>query len=207
MDGTGAEVRASDRRSWRIKRLDDHTRRDRTVLHAYVMIGAFSGLRPTEMYNLTWGDVLGYRRRQEEEGGRSGHPAAGAGQGQERQGHPAEGGDPLFDTLWMLFERSMGREPADSDPVFASEIGKRITSVANGIHGIGEGGWARAGSQGIKRTRTRCATSTSASNCERAEVLDVARNCRTSLAMIDKHYGQVRLERVVDRLRPEWTRA
>ncbi len=25
------------------------------------MIGAFSGLRPTEMYNLTWGDVLGYR--------------------------------------------------------------------------------------------------------------------------------------------------
>jgi hypothetical protein len=38
-------------------------------------------------------------------------------------------------------------------------------------------------------------------------VLDMARNCRTSLAMIDKHYGQVRLERVVDRLRPEWTRA
>jgi integrase len=61
MDGTGAEVRASNKRSWRIKRLDDHTRRDRTVLHAYVMIGAFSGLRPTEMYNLTWGDVLGYR--------------------------------------------------------------------------------------------------------------------------------------------------
>ena len=30
-----------------------------------------------------------------------------------------------------------------------------------------------------------------------SEVLDVARNCRTSLAMIDKHYGQVRLERVV----------
>lgn len=28
MDGTGAEVRACDRRSWRIKRLDDHTRRD-----------------------------------------------------------------------------------------------------------------------------------------------------------------------------------
>jgi hypothetical protein len=43
MDGTGAELRASDRRSWRIKRLDDHTRRDRTLLHAYVMIGAFSG--------------------------------------------------------------------------------------------------------------------------------------------------------------------
>lgn len=38
-------------------------------------------------------------------------------------------------------------------------------------------------------------------------MLDVAYNCRTSFAIIDKHYGQVRLERVVDRLRPEWTRA
>ncbi|SEP18348.1 hypothetical protein SAMN04487843_1081, partial [Methylobacterium sp. ap11] len=53
MDGTGALVEASDKRRWRIKRLDDHTRRDRTLLHAYVIIGAFSGLRPTEMYNLT----------------------------------------------------------------------------------------------------------------------------------------------------------
>ena len=34
MDGTGALVNASDRRRWRIKRLDDHTRRDRTLLHA-----------------------------------------------------------------------------------------------------------------------------------------------------------------------------
>jgi len=40
-----------------------------------------------------------------------------------------------------------------------------------------------------------------------AEVMDMASNCRTSLVIIDKPYGLVRLERVVDRLRPEWTRA
>ena len=37
--------------------------------------------------------------------------------------------------------------------------------------------------------------------------MDGARNCCTSLVMIDKHYGQVRLERVMHRIRTEWTRA
>ena len=40
-----------------------------------------------------------------------------------------------------------------------------------------------------------------------AAVMDVAPKCRTSLVIIDKPYGLVRLERVVGRLRPEWTRA
>jgi hypothetical protein len=95
MDGTGAELRASDGRSWRIKRLDDHTRRDRTVLHAYVMIGAFSGLRPTEMDNLTWGDVLGYRAGRGKSVDNRDIRLQVRGKGQERQGHPAEGGNPV----------------------------------------------------------------------------------------------------------------
>lgn len=37
--------------------------------------------------------------------------------------------------------------------------------------------------------------------------MDAAPNRRTSLVIIDKPYGLIRLERVVDRLRPEWTRA
>ena len=40
-----------------------------------------------------------------------------------------------------------------------------------------------------------------------AEVMDVARICRTSVVIIEKPNGLVRLERVADRLRPEWTRA
>mgnify|MGYP002718767337 CR=1 FL=1 len=129
-DGTGAEVRASDGRSWRIKRLNDHTRRDRTVLHAYVLIGAFSGLLPTEMDNLTWGDVLGYRAGRGKSVDDRDIRLQVRGKGKSGKAIPQKAAIPWFDTPWMLFERSMGREPADSDPVFASEMGKRITPVS-----------------------------------------------------------------------------
>ena len=33
---------------------------------------------------------------------------------------------------------------------------------------------------------------------------DLARNTRTSIAMIDKHYAQVQVERMKESLRPEW---
>ncbi len=208
MDGTGAEVRASDKRSWRIKRLDDHTRRDRTVLHAYVMIGAFSGLRPTEMYNLTWGDVLGYRAGRKKSVDDRDIRLQVRGKGKSGKAIPQKAAIPWFDTLWMLFQRSMGREPDDSDSVFANEQGKRIASVANGFTELVKAAGLERDHRGIKRTPYSLRHFyISEQLANGAEVLDVARNCRTSLAMIDKHYGQVRLERVVDRLRPEWTRA
>jgi integrase len=208
MDGTGAEVRASDRRSWRIKRLDDHTRRDRTLLHAYVMIGAFSGLRPTEMYNLTWGDVLGYRAGRNKPVDQRDIRLQVRGKGRSGKAIPQKAAIPWFDTLWMLFDRSLGREPLDTDPVFASEQGKRISSVANGFTELLKAAGLERDHRGIKRTPYSLRHFyISEQLANGAEVMDVARNCRTSLVMIDKHYGQVRLERVVDRLRPEWTRA
>ncbi|BAQ44486.1 tyrosine-type recombinase/integrase [Methylobacterium aquaticum] len=207
MDGSGAMVEASDKRRWRIKRLDDHTRRDRTLLHAYVMIGAFSGLRPTEMYNLTWGDVLGYRAGRGKPVDQRDIRLQVRGKGKSGKAIPQKAAIPWFDTLWMLFERSMGREPVDADPVFASEQGKRITSVANGFTELLKAAGLERDHRGIKRTPYSLRHFyISEQLANGSEVLDVARNCRTSLAMIDKHYGQVRLERVVDRLRPDWTR-
>jgi integrase len=108
----------------------------------------------------------------------------------------------------MLFEQSMGRERVDTDPVFASEQGKRISSVANGFTELLKAAGLERDHRGIKRTPYSLRHFyISEQLANGAEVMDIARNCRTSLVMIDKHYGQVRLERVVDRLRPEWTRA
>ncbi|KQO69143.1 integrase [Methylobacterium sp. Leaf87] len=208
MDGTGAEVRASDRRTWRIKRLDDHTRRDRAVLHAYVMIAAFSGLRPTEMYNLTWGDVVGYREGRGKGIDQRDIRLKARGKGMSGTAIPHKAAIPWFDTLWMMFERGMQREPLDTDPVFANEQGKRIGSIANGFTELLKAAGLERDNRGIKRTPYSLRHfHISEQLANGAEVIDVARNCRTSLAMIDKHYGQVRLERVADRLRPEWTRA
>ncbi|WP_244477480.1 site-specific integrase [Methylobacterium sp. Leaf125] len=207
MDGTGALVNANDRRSWRIKRLDDHTRRDRTLLHAYMMIGAFSGLRPTEMYNLTWGDVLGYRAGRRKPVDQRDIRLQVRGKGKSGKAIPQKAAIPWFDTLWMLFQRSMEREPTDADPVFANDQGKRITSVANGFTQLLRAAGLERDHRGIKRTPYSLRHfHISEQLANGAEVMDVARNCRTSLVMIDKHYCQVRLERVADRLRPEWTR-
>ena len=188
--------------------MDDHTRRDRTLLHAYVMIGAFSGLRPTEMYNLTWGDVLGYRAGRGKTVDQRDIRLQVRGKGKSGKAIPQKAAIPWFDTLWMLFERSMNSEPSDTDPVFVSEQGKRISSVANGFTELLKAAGLERDHRGIKRTPYSLRHFyISEQLANGAEVMDVARNCRTSLVMIDKHYGQVRLERVVDRLRPEWTRA
>lgn len=208
--GAGSTIfaRGKDGRRWRVLKLDDHTRRDRTVLHAYMMIGAFSGLRPTEMYNLTWGDVLGYRAGRGKPVDERDIRLQVRGKGKSGKAIPQKAAIPWFDTLWMLFERSMGREPADADPVFASHEGKRITSVANGFTQLLKAAGLERDHRGIKRTPYSLRHFyISEQLANGAEVMDVARNCRTSLTMIDKHYGQVRLERVVDRLRPEWNRS
>ena len=124
------------------------------------------------------------------------------------QGCSAKAAIPWFDTLWMLFQRSLGREPLDTDPVFVSEQGKRVSSVANGFTELLKASGLERDHRGIKRTPYSLRHFyISEQLANGAEVMDVARNCRTSLVMIDKHYGQVRLERVVDRLRTEWTRA
>ena len=172
------------------------------------MIGAFSGLRPTEMYNLTWGDVLGYRAGRSKPVDQRDIRLQVRGKGKSGKAIPQKAAIPWFDTLWMLFQRSMGREPQDSDPVFASEQGKRVSSVANGFTELLKAAGLERDHRGIKRTPYSLRHFyISEQLANGAEVMDVARNCRTSLVMIDKHYGQVRLERVADRLRPEWTRA
>jgi site-specific recombinase XerD len=89
-----------------------------------------------------------------------------------------------------------------------SEKGKRVSPVANGFTELLKAAALERDHRGIKRTPYSLRHFyISEQLANGAEVMDVARNYRTSLVMIDKHYGQVRLERVADRLRPEWTRA
>ena len=37
--------------------INGHVRNDRMRLHAFCMIAGLTGLRPTELFNLTWGDI------------------------------------------------------------------------------------------------------------------------------------------------------
>jgi integrase len=107
----------------------------------------------------------------------------------------------------MLFEQALGREPNDQDPVFANERGERIGSVAKGFGELLKICGLERDHRGVKRTPYSLRHFyISQQLANGAEVTDIARNCRTSILMLDKHYAQYRIERVVDRLRPEWTR-
>jgi integrase len=111
---------------------------------------------------------------------------------------------------WCVHATSCSIEsvPPQSDRVFAREHGERITKVGNGFTELLKAAGLERDHRGIKRTPYSLRHfHISEQLANGAEVMDVAGHCRTFLVMIDKHYGQVRLERVVDRLRPEWTRA
>lgn len=208
LDQPRRRIRSKDQRIWTIKKLDEHTRRDRTILHAYIMIAAFSGFRPTEMRNLNWGDVLGYREGRGKPLKDRDLRLRARGKGKSGIAIPQLGALPWFDTLWMLFEQAVGREPNDQDPVFANERGERIGSVAKGFTELLKTCGLERDHRGVKRTPYSLRHFyISQQLAHGAEVIDVARNTRTSLTMIDKHYGQVRLERILDRLRPDWTRS
>lgn len=60
-DGCAKAIRASDGREWTQLKQNGHVLAERVKLHAYIEIAAGTGMRPTEMKNLNWGDVLGFR--------------------------------------------------------------------------------------------------------------------------------------------------
>jgi site-specific recombinase XerD len=160
------------------------------------------------MRNLNWGDVLGYRAGRGKPLKDRDLRLRARGKGKSGIAIPQLGALPWFDALWMLFEQAVGREPNDQDPVFANDRGERIGSVAKGFTELLRTCGLERDHRGVKRTPYSLRHFyISQQLAHGAEVIDVARNTRTSLTMIDKHYGQVRLERVVDRLRPNWTRS
>lgn len=112
---------------------NEHVRRDRTILHCYTMIAAFSGMRTTEIKNLNWGDVLGYRQLQDRPTGERGHRISRSWQGQAPDlrgiGSCFAVAGPAVD-VWA---KAMGVDPGNANPVFATPNGKRLGSVKKSL--------------------------------------------------------------------------
>lgn len=101
--------------------INEYVRRDRAVLYAYITIAANTGMRPTEMLNLNWGDVLGYRADKDKTTGTRDIRIRAHGKGKSREFIPHLGAMSGFDILWMLWKREHeNAEPSDDDPVLAA---------------------------------------------------------------------------------------
>lgn len=204
-----------------LKRLADqevnsHVRRDRTILHAYITIAAFTGMRPTELRNLNWGDVRGYRSGRHLPIGKRDIRIRARGKGKHREFIPLEGALPWFDMLWQLWEQARRNdadantpgkvfEPNDDDPVFATETGKRLGTFRKGLSELLKAANLLTDHRGKRRESYSFRHfHISQQLMNGVDVFVLAKNTGTSPKMIDDFYGQVRLELMKDHLRPEW---
>ncbi|MDY8110770.1 site-specific integrase [Fulvimarina sp. 2208YS6-2-32] len=198
-------TKAKDGRQWRLDRLDDHTRRDRIALHCYIEISALTGMRPTESKNLNWGDVLGYRDARKKPIGERDIRVRVRGKGKSGTLVPQLAALTWFDMLWDVFEKGTGREPIDEDPVFANIDGSRIQSFKKSFSELLRVCDLQTDHRGVRRTSYSLRHfHLSQQLAHGVPIHDLARNTRTSITMIDKHYAQVQVERMKDSLRPEW---
>lgn len=193
-----------------LKRLSDpdiheHLRWDRTILHSQIMIAAYSGMRPTEMKNLNWGDVLGYREGRKLPIGKRDIRLRVHGKAKSRTFVPQEAALPWFDRLWDFWVQHVGKSPKDSDPVFATRDGKRLGSTKKALSELLKACDLLVDYRSVRRTSYSFRHYyISQQLAHGVDVFPLARNTGTSPDMIHKFYGQVTNERMKDHLRPEW---
>lgn len=184
---------------------NDRVRRDRAILHAYMMIAAFTGCRPTEMKGLNWGDVLGYRDGREKPFAERDIRVRVRGKGKFRTFIPLEAALPSFDLLWTFAKNALGREPIDSDPVFVTTQGKRLDSVKRSLSELLSACDLLTDHRGVRRTSYSFRHFyISQQLMAGVDIFILAQNTGTSSDMIHRFYADVKLELMKDHLRPEW---
>ena len=181
-------------------------RRDRAVLYAYLTIACNTGMRPTELKNLNWGDVLYYRDSIKNPIGERDIRIRARGKGKAREFVPHLGALSGFDILWMLWNAfNENNPPSDDDPVFAASDGRRLTSVNKGLNALLEAAELKTDHRGKKRDAYSFRHFYISQQLRAGvDVFALARNTGTSPDMIDKFYGQVSVEQFKDALRPSW---
>ncbi|AJP70713.1 tyrosine-type recombinase/integrase [Sphingomonas hengshuiensis] len=198
-------LKLAQNRIWE-KSINSEVKRDRQILYAYITIAAASGMRPTEIRNLNWGDILHYREGRTKPARDRDIRIRARGKGKAREFIPLEGTLHEFDRLWDLWKAGHhGAEPADKDPVFAAANGNRLTSINNSLTSLLEAAELKTDHRGMKRDSYSFRHFyISQQLIAGVDVFALARNCGTSPDMIDKFYGQVSVEQLKDQLRPQW---
>ncbi|MGQ2943698.1 MAG: tyrosine-type recombinase/integrase [Blastomonas fulva] len=188
------------------KTVNEEVRRDRTILFAYITIACCTGMRPTELKNLNWGDLLGYREGLTKRLGDRDIRIRARGKGKSREFIPLEYALGEFDRLWRMWkEKHDGNAPLDESPVFAAPDGRRLTSVNKGLNALLEAAKLKADHRGKKRDAYSFRHFYISQQLRAGvDVFALARNTGTSPDMIDKFYGQVSVEQFKDALRPSW---
>lgn len=197
------DIKAKDGREWTIKATPKNIKADRIRLYCYIEIMAHSGMRPTEAKNLTWANIIGFSECKNKPIGEQDVRLQVRGKGKHGTSIPLLDVIPALSMLWDMFEKEVGREPEDDDPVFTDAEGKQILSFKRSFNELLKAVGLEYDYRGVRRTPYSLRHYyISTMLIKGASIYDVALNTRTSLQMIEQHYAHVATEHIKDRLRP-----
>jgi integrase len=179
----------------RIAEMSDHPklRYERVVLFCFVAIAVDTGMRPTELYNLNWANIVGFAEERTKPLAQRRIRIQAYGKGfQPRELVPNVGAFGAFENLWELYVQQHEKAPADDDAVFRNIEGERLGSIKNSLNQLLDA--AKLKQDAFGRARTAYSfRHTYASNQIRkgTDVYTLAINMRTSVRMIETYYSDV----------------
>ncbi|BAK83852.1 tyrosine-type recombinase/integrase [Komagataeibacter medellinensis] len=175
-------------------------RYDRTMLYAFIGIMVGTGMRPTEAQKLKWGDVLGFDANSPYEGQKV--TLRVSGKNKHRAFIPQDSILTDLGLIWGIQSTIWGRPPNPSDYVFADEQAQHVKSFSGGLNALLEACHLKKDYRGADRTAYsfRHYHITHMLNMN-VPIYKLAKNCGTSVDMIERFYSHVTLEGIRDDLR------
>ncbi|ACI50337.1 integrase family protein [Gluconacetobacter diazotrophicus PA1 5] len=187
--------------------LSNEERYPHILLYGYVGIMCGSGMRPIECQKLRWIDLVGFDESRNAKLCEGRITVRVHGKGKSREFVPLDGTISDFLMIWDVQKIIRGSDPDPNDYIFVDIKGRHIQTFNPEVVSLLEECSLRQDYRGIKRTSYsfRHYYITFMINAH-ANIYDIAKNCGTSVAMIEKFYSHVTLESIRDRLRPSGTR-
>lgn len=166
---------------------------ERCTLFAFISAARHTGLRPTELFNLNWDHVIGFKEERNKPGEERRVLIAAYGKGKgPQQMVPKRSVVSAFDTLWDLFEKTHGRAPAPNDPVFTNVDGERLKSLKKSLNSLLDVTGLKRDAFGRARTAYSLRHTYASSQIrDGVDIYTLAINMRTSIRMIEMYYSDV----------------
>ncbi|MCM5553335.1 tyrosine-type recombinase/integrase [Pleomorphomonas sp. NRK KF1] len=166
---------------------------ERTVLYWFINIALETGMRPTELFNLDWGHIVGFKEERNKPIVEQRIRILAYGKGKKpQQLVPNIGAATSFAALWDAFQKVHGRAPRDDEPVFVNASGERAQSYKKSLNALLEAAKLKTDVFGQVRSAYSFRHTYATRQLRKGtDVYTLAINMRTSVRMIEMYYSDV----------------
>lgn len=177
---------------------------DRKLFYAYIHLIALTGVRPTEIKNMKWGDVIGFKLDEKGKPVTTDVTLRVHGKGKSRELIPHREVYFTIFLLWHLYKDSAGFIPAKDDPLLMHKDRTPFLCFAKQFNNALKATGLTTDYRGVKRTAYSLRhfyITEQLRNGVDAYIL--ARNAGTSVKMLEEHYDHNSNVKYKEMLRPK----